>query len=332
MNKLVSFLNQNFSLQERLASFKKRQIHTLEIELTDKCNLSCFYCYAEDGIKGEVLSLEKAKEILEQAKKYGIKQIAWLGGEPTLNKNWAEILGYSKGLGFRNELWSNGTTLNEENIENIINLCDVFVIHVDSIQQNEKILESFDRLLESGFPSEKIRLNITLTRSSLPDLEDTLNYFMSRRIQTVTLIPLYKIGKGKSVPEKEFLSKSELHKAFKKRAEIENRPELMLLGASEFCKHYQLTTAYIKSNGDIIPYTGTNVPVGNIYNDNLKDVLKSSFDALSFAKTVSKDSKVNHIDGNCGVCGNSEYCFGTRSNSFINFGNLSESDPMCWKV
>ncbi len=190
--KLRKFLSQNFALEERVAAFREQRLHTLEIELTQVCNLSCFYCYAESSTKGKSLSFEKAREVLEQAKDYGIKQIVWLGGEPTLNPRWADIVAYSKRLGLRNELWSNGTTLNDENIAKIIDLCDVFVLHVDTVdsasysyvQQTNKekvhheVLEGFDRLLEMGFSPSNVRLNVTLTRSVLPSLKETMRYFI----------------------------------------------------------------------------------------------------------------------------------------------------------
>jgi len=345
---LVEYLDENFDLQNRIDFFRKRKLHTLEIELTDFCNLSCFYCYAETKSKGKNLSLEKAGDILRQARDYGIRQIAWLGGEPTLNPEWSDIVSYSKTLGLRNELWSNGTTLNEKNIEGIIDTCDRFVLHLDTVnpsnfnivqgckrdmqREHKKILQGFNRLLEKGFPRQMIRANITLTRSVLPDLEDTMKYFIQEKgIQTITLIPLFYVGRGKQVSEDEFLDNSELYEAFRKRSEVEDRPELMLLGTSEFCKYYQLTTVYITAEGNVIPYAGVNLPAGNIYQDRLRDVLENSFDALSFSNVVNDDGNNNQIEGSCGVCENSRYCFGTRPNSYFITGKLDQSDPTCWK-
>lgn len=347
-HRLVEYLNENFDLQERIDFFRNRKLHTLEIELTNACNLSCFYCYAETKAKGQNLALGKAREVLKQARKYGIKQIAWLGGEPTLNSDWSEIVRYSKDLGFRNELWSNGTTLIEGNIKKILESCDRFVLHLDTInptnfnrvqkckrdmgEEHSRILQGFSGLLERGFSRQNVRANITLTRSILPDLENTMHYFIDEKgIQKITLIPLYTTGRGKEVPGIEFLDRRELYRAFRKRAEIEDRPELMLLGTSEFCKHYQLTTAYVTAGGNIIPYAGVNLSVGNIYQDNLGEILEGSFDILSFRNRVSDNGEANKIKGSCGVCENSRYCFGTRANSFFITEKLDYSDPTCWK-
>ena len=110
--RLIDFLSQNFDLPDRIKSFREGKIHTLEVELTNFCNLSCFYCYTNQSTPS-ILTLEKAEELINQARAYGIKKIVWLGGEPTLNPDWREILEYSKGQGLSNELWTNGTTLKD---------------------------------------------------------------------------------------------------------------------------------------------------------------------------------------------------------------------------
>lgn len=345
---LVNFLNKHFDLEERMSFFRKRKLYTLEVELTDRCNLGCFYCYREAGPEGRLfLPLMKAKEILEQAKDYGIRQMVWLGGEPTLHPDWARIVRYARNLDLTNELWSNGTTLNSENIERITELCDTFVLHLDSIdptcfsfvqqnrenaaRQHQKILDGFDRLLDGGFPSKHARLNVVLCRKTLSNLLPTLDHFMAdRKVGTTTLIPLYSSGRGRIVEMDEFLSGAELKGAFLKRAEIEGKPELMLLGVSELDKWRQMTTAYISAEGDVTPYAGIKMSVGNVYRENLREILERSFDDLSFAGAVSLDGIANYIEGQCGSCRNSRYCFGTRANSVFTFGKLDESDPACW--
>jgi len=343
--KLKIFLNENFDLQERIRFFKIKKIHTLEIELTSTCNLSCFYCYANQKKYSASLSLEKAKEIINKSKSYGIKKIVWLGGEPTLNPNWREIIEYSKKQNLSNESWSNGTTL-LDNAEIITKNCDKFVLHLDSInpdifasaQENKvslnihtKILQGLDYLLEIGYSPEKIRLNIVLSKKTILYLKETMKYFYPQKVSSITLIPLFTIGKGGETNQNLFLKPRELQEAFEFRALIENRPERLLTGTSEYDKWYQMTTAYISSNGNVTPYAGIKTSAGNIYRDNLRKTLETSFDLLSFSQGVKNNGKTNNINGVCGNCENSGYCFGTRANSFFTSGNFLESDNTCWK-
>lgn len=342
--KLEMFLDENFNLQERIEAFRKRKLYSLEIEITRACNLSCFYCYANQDNRTN-LNFEKAKEIIDEAKAYGIERISWLGGEPTLNPDWKDIIEYSKSRGLSNELWSNGVTL-LDNASAIAESCDRFVLHLDSIDYNvfasaqgsgtspnihSKILRGLDHLLGIGYSPDKIRLTTVLSRRTLPHLRETMKYFYPEKVSDITLIPLFSIGKGNEVSENSFLSHGELQGAFELRALVENRPERLLTGTAEFDKWYQMTNAYIKANGDVSPYAGLDTSVGNIYEKDLGDILKGSFDLLSFSQAVGKDGAKNKISGKCGKCGSSKYCFGTRANSYFTSGNLLESDNTCWK-
>lgn len=343
--KLVDFLNKHFDLQERVGAFSEKRMHTLEVELINRCNLSCFYCYTDQGKSPNNLSFNKAVEIINEAKEYGIKRFVWLGGEPTLNPDWEKIIRYSKDKGLRNELWSNGTTL-LENTNAIAETCDRFILHLDSIdsgvftsvqdrdistETHSKILQGLGHLLNRGYSPARIRLNLVLSRKTLPYLGDTLRYFYPDKVGSITLIPLFATGKGREAKSDIFLSPKELQKAFKLRALIENRPERLLTGTAEYDKWYQMTTAYVSANGDVTPYAGLSVCAGNIYKENLRKILESSFNFLSFSQAVSKDGTRNNINGTCGSCKNSRYCFGTRANSHFHSSKFVESDNTCWK-
>lgn len=335
--KLKEYLNENYNLNERITALKRGKLYSLEIELTNACNLSCEYCYARANSTGIFLPMEKAEQLLIQAKRYGIKRIVWLGGEPMLHPQWFEIIFFSKILGFKNELWSNGTLLHSKNRQKIKAVVDVFVLHLDTVfsknfcrvqcglksceKMHIAIITNFAELLKEGYPKEKTRITITLTREVFKDVKKTLTFFLKDLgVRTSTLIPVYKVGKGENLTEEKFLGKDELRKVFQMRADIENRPELMLLGSSEQCKHYQKSCAYLKVNGDVLPYAAMDdIVVGNVYNQNLEDILEKHFSQLSFA-----DWK---IGDNCKTCKNSAYCCGTIAAAHI---AKKKADPNCW--
>lgn len=60
----------------------KPKLHTVHIKLTDECNLSCGYCYAESGCQSkEMLSFEELKMIATEASKIASKIDFVLSGE-----------------------------------------------------------------------------------------------------------------------------------------------------------------------------------------------------------------------------------------------------------
>ena len=77
----------------------------VNINLGYGCNLKCPFCYYYDSIvSGEnlnTISTEMAKLQLRQARRLGIKEIEFTGGEVTLRKDLAELIRYCKQeLGF----------------------------------------------------------------------------------------------------------------------------------------------------------------------------------------------------------------------------------------
>ncbi len=68
----------------------QREINYLRISVTDRCNLRCYYCMPEEGVKlvshREILRNEEIIKIVEAAGLVGIKKIRLTGGEPLVRK------------------------------------------------------------------------------------------------------------------------------------------------------------------------------------------------------------------------------------------------------
>lgn len=67
-----------------------RQIEYLRLSVTDRCNLRCIYCMAEDGVckkrHSDILSIEELTEIAQAAYSLGVRKIRLTGGEPLVRK------------------------------------------------------------------------------------------------------------------------------------------------------------------------------------------------------------------------------------------------------
>ncbi len=74
-----------------------RNFDYLRISLTDRCNLRCFYCMPEEGIrlfdKKEILSLEEIEYLVYFFNKnFGISKIRFTGGEPLLRRGFENLV------------------------------------------------------------------------------------------------------------------------------------------------------------------------------------------------------------------------------------------------
>ena len=67
----------------------QREINTIRISVTDRCNLRCFYCYEEYQYlkKEDLLSFEEIVSIIKECVKLGIKRVKLTGGEPLIRKD-----------------------------------------------------------------------------------------------------------------------------------------------------------------------------------------------------------------------------------------------------
>lgn len=333
-----------------MEAFERRKFYNAEIELTNGCCLSCVYCYASTkSIATHELKPKTARKLIDSLTTYGLGSFWWGGGEPLLNRHWSEILAYAKEKGAtENLVFTNALLLTKKNCRDLCEFADRVTVHLDTVRESTfrkmqihedkskqlhaRVLKGIDNLLEAGFSSSMIRWNITLTRTTLYDLEPTLVYAIRRkRVRTTVLIPLFNCGRASTIYQKERLSVVDLENAFSLRAEIEKRPYLLRLGPSEFCKQYQLTSFAINITGDVLPYVDYFKPAGNIYRENVCDIIEKEFDFLSFKELVSADTYENRLHGKCNGCRDEKYCFGNPTMTLNNWGRLYDSDPNCWR-
>src|SRR5260370_13830653 len=67
------------------------RIHdNLRISVTDRCNIRCFYCMPEDGVKfqprEEILTFEEIERLVPVAASLGVRKLPITGAEPLLRK------------------------------------------------------------------------------------------------------------------------------------------------------------------------------------------------------------------------------------------------------
>lgn len=77
--------------------------------ITERCNLKCIYCFPNSpNRKVDDLSKEQIFEIVDELYKMGTRYITILGGEPTIRKDFGEIVDYITAKGIMAEVGTNG--------------------------------------------------------------------------------------------------------------------------------------------------------------------------------------------------------------------------------
>lgn len=148
----------------------------LRISLTERCNLRCFYCMPEEGVplrdKKEFMSTEELLLIAKQFVDLGVKKIRLTGGEPTIKKDFSNIIRELGKLPVELALTTNAVMI-DKYIDDLksakINSINV---SLDSLKEERfntisrrnyftKIKENIDLLIEHNF---KVKVNIVLIK------------------------------------------------------------------------------------------------------------------------------------------------------------------------
>src|ERR1019366_771851 len=91
----------------------------LRISVTDRCNIRCFYCMPEDGVKfvkrSEILDFEEIERFARIAVTLGIVKLRVTGGEPLVRRDLPELIRRLAAIGGKRDLalTTNGVLLPE---------------------------------------------------------------------------------------------------------------------------------------------------------------------------------------------------------------------------
>ncbi len=91
------------------------------LELTYSCNWNCKYCYAVINKKNK-LSLAEWKKAIRELEEMSILVLTLTGGEPLLHPDFFSIASYARERGFAIKIFTNGSLLNNDNINKFVAL------------------------------------------------------------------------------------------------------------------------------------------------------------------------------------------------------------------
>ena len=154
-------------------------------ELTARCNFDCPMCYIhlsaeEVNARGKELTAQQWITLAEHARDRGLMFALLTGGEPLVRKDFFEIYGAMKEMGLMVSINSNGSTLQGENLEKLIEDPPQRVnisLYGGSPETYQSMcgINAFDRVVENIRQLKKahidVRLNVSLTPYNAQDLE-----------------------------------------------------------------------------------------------------------------------------------------------------------------
>lgn len=87
-----------------------REVNTLQMFITNRCNMRCPECFNLRNLGEEEMSLNQYTHIVAEYAPY-VEKVVLAGGEPTLHRQIQDIIRYNHSIGKRTTIYTNGARL-----------------------------------------------------------------------------------------------------------------------------------------------------------------------------------------------------------------------------
>jgi|Deesub1362B_J571_1020462.scaffolds.fasta_scaffold00002_749 radical SAM protein with 4Fe4S-binding SPASM domain len=120
-------------------------------ELTERCNFNCIHCYinrpADDRkAQQKELTTEEWKEFLQEAASLGCLTVKFTGGEPLLREDFEELYLFSRRLGMKVSILTNGSLITPRLVSLFKKIPPLDEIEISVYGLNEKTYEEVTRV------------------------------------------------------------------------------------------------------------------------------------------------------------------------------------------
>lgn len=325
--------------------------YTIGWGITNKCNLNCKHCNMDsDESLYDELTFEEACKLIDEFKKFNIKNICFTGGEPFTRSDFLDICEYAISQGIYVCVTSNGTLINDYMIDNHLYKFQLIRISIDGVADEQhdylrnmkgvysKAIDTIKRLLRGGC---NVGVVTCVSKLNIDNLDKIAENISNLGVKKWFLPLLSPSGRGKNIEDntltpiqvKEFIIKISKYKE-KYGLEIGVDIPYAVLLLETNSKNKELiygncaaayTQIMIFSNGDISPCFAMKMKCGNVRSDSIYDIWNNNVVFKNF-----RDKSL--IEGKCKSCQFLNRCGGgCRAVPYIKDNNYLGEDSVCWK-
>ena len=343
------YLTMNWILNRLLKFTGTQKFLSIQLEITNACNLNCIHCYQPGHSGNADMSFEDWRRILTQYKKLAEKlqlspHFCISGGEPTISPLFPLILAelHANWPAADIALLTNGTCLSEKILAELTRYNVAIQISIDGPDNErhdhirgrgnfKKAMKGMEALKDSGLNTT---FQAVLSARTAPWIKDFFETAKSREAAAMNFTRFVPQGKGKGLYENggdRPLAGAALKNAY-----------LAVVAASE---KYGIPTATNQPlfalispklgahgkygfQGLVIDYQG-NLKVSSRTDFRLGKILESGLEELFLRHPIMKELRDGNIEG-CGACRFYDRCGGDRNAAYSAYGSFLEKDPGCW--
>lgn len=343
----LNYLNniENF-IDENTEHLLPKSLCTIDISIIENCPLQCIYCLPNASRTSEnrsILKLSKIKEVIDDAKNLGARNLVLSGGEPLLHPDIYEIIKYAYNVGYYDvKLSTKGTLINKDiafrlrqaglkqiQVSIDSNIPNKYEYMVGTEKTYNKMLQGLYQLMYFNF---KIIVKSVITKYNINDIPNLCEEMISNGVDRFSAELVIPIGRA----QKQMLPSLNEFNALKgKLIEIEKKYKipyniLSYRKYGETCKcSAAINQLAVFSNGDVslcerIAPLINYLKIGNVNDE--------SITKLWFSEKINKFRKIRNNDITCKNCiyGKNLRCLGgCLLNSWIEYGDWYNPDPLC---
>lgn len=283
----------------------------INLELTPYCPAKCSMCPRDLIKEFGYMSLETAQTIREQIQNIDdIWEISFAGrGEPTLHKNFSEIMKIFSGTKPISVV-TTGANLNDSILDAFNKYVDRIRISVSSVDREtfekihvnlnyDKVFENINRIIEN-VDKDKIIIHLVGGETVYPKVPETVEYLRERGIKNIYIFPLWNRGGTKEQHAEMMKRKKIIDEYNLKPSEEEYLPtefDASMLG-NDYCLIGDLSLS-INFKGEItccFQDFGYSEIVGTVFNNDIKTIFENRSRVLGRMKMCNKcNSKISVI-------------------------------------
>ncbi|NPA62991.1 MAG: GTP 3',8-cyclase MoaA [Methanococci archaeon] len=183
-----------------------REIRSLRVSITNKCNLKCFYCHQEghQSNNNRFMTAEEIGKIVRTSTKFGVKKIKISGGEPLLRKDVCNIVENIKDERIKDiSLTTNGILLENlaENLKNsgldrvnvsLDTLNPLLYKKITRFGDVNRVINGIKKAVDVDLTP--IKINFLATSINISDLKNIMEFCkdVGAILQIIEFIPLNK--------------------------------------------------------------------------------------------------------------------------------------------
>jgi Fe-coproporphyrin III synthase len=202
-------------LPSHLLQFSRDKKPVVVWNMTKRCNLRCVHCYAfaeSQDYKGDELSTDEGRALIDDLASFGSPVILFSGGEPLLREDLPDLIDHAVKKGLRAVISTNGTLITPEKARIFARLNLSYIgVSLDGLSEIndtfrgvrgafEKAIEGIRNAREAGI---KVGLRFTINKRNVGEIPKIFDLLEQERIPRICFYHLVYAGRGSKLIEED---------------------------------------------------------------------------------------------------------------------------------